>query len=119
MKWGVAGHGPRRRVGDQTNTVSARTRLSTTTAGSDGEKKGCPVSRGIEEDDLRVDKIEKRADLVLYATVKCCRAVIDLGGWTAQCYKAKVGWGRLAVGASYKGTSAFSNRGNLEHGQLT
>lgn len=41
--------------------------------------------------------------------------MIDLGGWTAQCYKARLAGSVWRVRASYKGL-AFSNRENFEHG---
>lgn len=47
--------------------------------------------------------------------MRCGRGVIDLGGWTAQCYKARLAGSVWRVGASYKGL-AFSNRENFEHG---
>lgn len=44
---------------------------------------------------------------------------MDLGGWTAQCYKARLAGSVWRVGASYKGKIHFPTVGILSTDSLT
>ena len=64
--------------------------------GGEPRQKGCGASPGIKTDDLRADKIERRAYL---CCVRGVGGVIVLGGWTTQ-YSYRQGYlGGLAGGS--------------------